>query len=90
MIKKQTSDITRNTLKEKELEEACAGFEAIFLNTMIKSMRKSLPGNGVLNESHGMGIYKSMYDQHLAEELSKSKTSIGIKEFLYQQLKESI
>ncbi len=85
-IKKQTSDFT----KEKELKEACAGFEAIFLNTMIKSMRKSLPGDALLDGSHGMDIYKSMYDQYLAEELSKSKTSIGVKEFLYQQLKESL
>ena len=85
-IKKQTSDL----MKEKELKDACAGFEAIFLNTMIKSMRKSLPGDALLDGSHGMDIYKSMYDQYLAEELSKSKTSIGVKEFLYQQLKESL
>ncbi|RLC00750.1 MAG: flagellar biosynthesis protein FlgJ [Deltaproteobacteria bacterium] len=89
-IKKQTSDIARNTLEEKELKEACAGFEAIFLNTMIKSMRKSLPGNALFNQSHGMDIYKSMYDQYLSDELSKSKTSIGVKEFLYEQLKDSI
>ena len=85
-IKKQTSDL----MKEKELKDACAGFEAIFLNAMIKSMRKSLPGDALLDGSHGMDIYKSMYDQYLAEELSKSKTSIGVKEFLYQQLKESL
>ena len=89
-IQKQTSDIARNNLKEKELKEACAGFEAIFLNTMIKSMRKSLPGNALFNQSHGMDIYKSMYDQYLSDELSKSKTSIGVKEFLYEQLKDSI
>ena len=55
-IKKQSSDIEHDMLKEKELKEACAGFEAIFLNTMIKSMRKSLPGDGIFKESHGMGI----------------------------------
>jgi flagellar protein FlgJ len=85
-IKKQTSDLT----KEKDLKDACAGFEAIFLNTMIKSMRKSLPWDALLDGSHGMDIYKSMYDQHLAEELSRSKTSTGLKAFLYQQLKDSI
>lgn len=89
-MKKQTSNLVRNITKEKELKEASAGFEAIFLNTMIKSMRESLPGDALLNDSHGMDIYKSMYDQYLADELSKSKTSIGIKEFLYQQLKDSI
>lgn len=89
-VKKQSSDIAGKSLKEAELKSACEGFEAIFLNTMIKSMRESLPGDALFEESNGMNIYKSMYDQHLADELSKSKTSIGLKEFLFQQLKESI
>lgn len=89
-IKKQTSDAAHQALKEKELKEACAGFEAIFLNTMIKSMRESLPGDGIFPESNGMDIYKSMYDQYLADELSKSRTSVGIRDFLYHQLKESL
>ncbi|NOX34974.1 MAG: flagellar biosynthesis protein FlgJ [Deltaproteobacteria bacterium] len=89
-VKKQTSGIAGDKLKEKELKEACAGFEAIFLNSMIKSMRKSLPGNALFDESNGMNIYKSMYDQSLADELSKTNTSIGVKDFLYRQLKGSI
>ena len=89
-IKKQTSNLAADRLKEKELREACAGFEAIFLHTMIKSMRETLPGDALFKDSHGMDMYKSMYDQHLADKLSKSKTSVGVKEFLYQQLKDSL
>jgi len=89
-IKKQNSDFVSDKLKEKELKEACEGFEAIFLNTMIKSMRKSLPGNALFMDSHGMDMYKSMYDQYLADELSQSRTSLGVKEFLYNQLKDSL
>ena len=85
-LKKKVTD----TDKEKELKEACQGFEAIFLNTMIKSMRKTLPGDGLFKDSNGMDIYKSMYDQYLADEMSKSRTSIGVKDFLYQQLKDSL
>ncbi len=77
-------------LEEKQLKEACAGFEAIFLHTMLKSMRSSLPGDAVLNESNSMNIYKSMQDQYLAEDLANGKSSIGVKEFLYQQLKDSL
>jgi flagellar protein FlgJ len=89
-IKSQPSDGVLGTLKEKELKEACAGFEAIFLNTLISSMRESLPGNAVFPESNGMEIYQSMYDQYLADDLSNSKTSIGVKEFLAAQLKDVI
>ncbi len=76
--------------KDKELEEACAGFEAIFLNTMVTSMRGTLTGDALFDESNEMDIYQSMYDQALVDELSENGSSTGIKDFLYQQLKDSI
>jgi len=75
--------------KDKELKDACAGFEAIFLKEMIQSMRNTLPGDALFEESNATNIYKSMQDQNLAENLSKSHESVGLKEFLYQQLKGS-
>ncbi len=92
-IKMQTSNssvASAKKLKAEELKEACVGFEAILMYKMIKSMRKSLPGNALFPESNEMNIYQSMYDQHLSDELSRSKTSLGIKEFLYNQLKDSL
>lgn len=81
--------IDKNEMQQdRELKEACAGFEAIFLNAMLKSMRSSLPGNALFEESNGMDIYRSMQDQYLAEALSRGTLSIGIKEFLYEQLKK--
>lgn len=76
--------------KEKELKEACAGFEAIFLNTMVTSMRGTLTGDALFNDSNEMDIYQSMYDQALVDDLSKNGSSTGIKEFLYEQLKETL
>ena len=76
--------------KDKELKEACAGFEAIFMTEMLKSMRKTLPGDALLKDSNATSIYKSMQDQNLAENLSNSQKSLGIKDFLYQQLKGSL
>lgn len=87
---KKTTDIKDKAAKEEELKKACEGFESILVHTLIKSMRESLPGNALFDESHGMSIYKSMHDQYLADELSKTHFSTGIKEFLYQELKDSI
>jgi flagellar protein FlgJ len=86
-----TIENKKNTLaKEQELQEACAGFEAIFLNTMVTSMRETLPGDALFGDSNEMDIYQSMYDQALVDELSKNRTPTGIKEFLYQQLKDTL
>ena len=76
--------------KDEQLKEACAGFEAIFLNTVLKSMRDSLPGDSLFGESNGTNIYKSMYDQYLSDHLAAGQTSMGLKEFLYNQLKSSV
>ena len=73
-----------------ELKDACAGFEAIFLNEMLQSMRNTLPGDALFVDSNASNIYQSMQDQNLTENLSKSQNSFGIKDFLYQQLKNSI
>ncbi|MCF6248776.1 MAG: rod-binding protein [Desulfobacula sp.] len=89
-VKSQVTNPEAKTLKEEQLKEVCAGFEAIFLKTMLKSMRSSLAGNAIFPESNGMNIYKSMQDQYLSENLSKGKSSIGVREFLYQQLKNSL
>lgn len=85
-MKRQTLDPE----KDKELKDACAGFEAIFMNEMLQSMRNTLPGDALFEDSNASNIYQSMQDQNLTENLSKSQNSFGIKEFLYQQLKNSI
>lgn len=76
--------------REKELKEACEGFEAIFLNTLLKSMRNTLPKDTLFDSSHDLDIYQSMHDQYLSEQLAKGKHSLGLKDFLYEQLKESL
>lgn len=76
--------------REKDLEKACQGFEALWLNTLMKSMRDTLPGNTLFPESNASGIYQSLHDQHLTDNLSKGGSVTGFKEFLYQQLQDSI
>lgn len=76
--------------REQDLKEAAAGFEAIYLNSLMKSMRKTLPGNGVFKSDNTSNIYQSMHDEYLTEKLSQGKQTIGLKEQLYEQLKDKI
>ncbi|MBF0468293.1 MAG: rod-binding protein [Desulfamplus sp.] len=75
---------------DKALKEACQGFEAIFLNTMLKSMRSTIPDDPLLGKSQGMDIYTSMHDQYLAEKISRGENSTGIGEYLYRQLQDAL
>ncbi len=74
--------------EKKELEKAARGFEAIFLNMMLKEMKK-----GMLDEeeeegelSFGADTLSGYTDMLFTDELSKKGTGMGIAELIYSQL----
>lgn len=76
--------------REQDLKTAAQGFEAIYLNAMMKSMRKTLPGNGLFREDNTSSIYQSMHDEYLTEDLANGKQTIGLKELMFEKLKDQL
>ncbi len=70
--------------EEKELKALAQQFEAIFMNQLMKSMRETLPKEGMLS-SFSVDMYESMFDQEVAGEMSKGK-GMGLADVLYTQL----
>ncbi len=81
---------SRSEAEKESLKEACQGFETIFLNTMLKTMRSTLPGSDLFGGGYGMGMYKSMYDQYLSEEIAANGNGPGIGALVYKQLVDSV
>lgn len=67
------------------LETVAEQFEALFLQTMLKSMRKATPGDPIFGASQHDSTYQQMFDQQLASELASSP-GIGLAEVLTRQL----
>ncbi len=65
------------------LKEACEGMESIFLNIMLKEMRKTIPKSGLMPDTLAKDIYTSLFDQHLSQEVAKAGKGIGIAEMLF-------
>lgn len=78
----QASDPGSKT--EKQLQELSGQFESFFIFQLFKSMRKTVPKSGMLN-SFSVDMYESMFDQELANELSKSK-GIGLSKMIFDDL----
>ncbi len=79
---------SRNLEKKAQdgrLREACQGFEEIFINMMLKEMRKTVPAGGLFPDSLQKDIYTSMFDQQVARQISTSR-GIGIADMLYENL----
>ena len=69
---------------DAKLKEACQGFESLFLNMMLKEMRKTIPESEI-GSSYAMNMYQEMLDEEIAENASKGQ-GIGIADAMYRQL----
>lgn len=78
---------TRSKIEDspEAILEAAKAFEAVFLNEIMKSMRKTLPEDGVLNGGFANGVFNSMLDQEYSQIASKSG-QVGLADMIALQL----
>ena len=84
---KQITTKLKSAYSEKDdakLKEACEGFESLFLNMMLKEMRKTVPESETSN-SYAMGMYQELLDEEIAKTAASGK-GIGIADAMYNQL----
>lgn len=72
--------------RDGKLRKACADFEAMLVFQMLKTMRQTIPRNGLIAPSQGRATYEMMLDQKIAEDLSRRGEGLGIQRMLYEQL----
>ncbi len=71
------------------LQKAAEDFEAIFLNMILQSMRKTVPENGLIAKSNGEKIFESMLDQSYAEQMAHAG-GIGLSKMIVEQLSRNL
>ncbi len=71
---------------DEDLKKVSQQFEAFFINEIFKSMRKASDwGDGLTEKSHARGMYESMLDENLSDEISSGK-GIGIADLIFKQM----
>jgi len=65
--------------------EAARAFEAVFVNELMKSMRKTLPEDGELNGGFANNVFNSMLDQEYSSIASRSG-QVGLAHMIALQL----
>ncbi len=73
--------------KLKELRSSCREFEAIYINEMYKSMRKTVPDSGLFEKDMADTLYQEMLDMEMARETAAGD-GMGIGKAMYEQLKD--
>jgi flagellar protein FlgJ len=69
----------------QQLAKVSKDFESIFLNYMLKQMRKTVPEDSLMGTSNAKDIFTEMYDETLSNELAKAG-GIGLGALMYKQL----
>lgn len=80
---KQVKVPTRHDLAK--IKESSQEFEAIFLESMLKSMRDSVQKSGLIDGGNAEKMYESMLDSEYAKQMS-SQSMTGIAENIEKQL----
>ncbi|MDB5805671.1 MAG: flgJ [Betaproteobacteria bacterium] len=85
-LKRQAAD-TSGDGQKKALKAAAGQFEAVFMNMLLKTMRDSMPKDGML-DSDTTRTYTSMFDQQLAQTMSKK--GMGLADMIVKQLDKKL
>ena len=75
---------------DKKLHQACQDMEALFVYKMLQQMRATIPDGGYLTAGSAEKIYRDMLDEEYSKVIAGSRSSFGLAEMLYQQLKRDI
>lgn len=75
--------------QDKELREACRGFEAMFLSMMYKQMRATVPEDSLFGESNAQKIFEDMRDSELMKQAAESG-GVGLADMMYRQLSPQV
>ncbi len=86
----ESSPASTNTLSDrdaKSLKRSCEQFEAIFIQSMLKAMRKTIPDGGFFEKDTAHEIYQDMFDLEISNEMS-SRQSMGLADQMYRQMEK--
>jgi flagellar protein FlgJ len=69
------------------LRRACQDFEAVMLQSMLKSMRSTVPDDGLLEKDNSRDIFDDLFDQEIATQIARTE-GVGIGDMLFRQLQK--
>jgi peptidoglycan hydrolase FlgJ len=76
----------KNTEEKKRLKKACADFESLMVYNMLKTMRNTIPQNGLTKSNPGKDTFNMLMDRQIADDVAKSHNGLGLQKVLYDQL----
>ncbi|GAB4336210.1 MAG: hypothetical protein Kow0037_17110 [Calditrichia bacterium] len=89
LINQAVDKIKQKPRDEAELQKTAEDFEALFVNFLLKSMRKTVMKSGLLDTGLGGEIWQGVFDSELSRVVAKNR-QLGIAEMLVKQLSQQL
>lgn len=86
-LKADAKDASRQD--DAALRKTCQEFEAIFVQSMFKAMRSTVPAGGLFQGGMAQDTFQEMMDLEVAK-ASAEQGRLGIAEALYRQLHREV
>ncbi len=89
LLLQQTPKIAENKAAgrqdDKALRKTCQDFEAVFVQSMFKTMRASVPDGGLFPKGMAEESFRDLMDMEVAK-TSSAQGTLGIADALFRQL----
>jgi len=72
------------------LQKTAREFEAVFMNTLMRAMRKTIPENKLFNSAGATKYYQQMHDAEIATAMTAGRSSMGIADLIVQQFSANV
>ena len=74
----------------ESLEKAAKEFEAVFMNSLMKAMRRTVPDNKLFNSAGPTKFYQQMQDAEMAKAMASGHNQMGIAQMIVRQFKDTV
>ena len=89
-LRQLADSAAKNGESREQLEKAAKQFEGVFLNTLMKAMRKTIPDNKLFNTSGPTKFYQQMHDTEIAKALATGHSGMGVADLIVKQFEATV
>ncbi|MFW5901622.1 MAG: rod-binding protein [Thermodesulfobacteriota bacterium] len=80
---------SRDGQKDPEgLKQLCQDFESIFIHTLFKEMRQTIPEGGYLEKGQGEEMFQDVMDMEVARNMAR-KGGLGLGRLIYENFQSA-
>jgi flagellar protein FlgJ len=74
-------------IDETKLKKASEDFEALFINQLMQSMRRTVLKSKFLADAPGKEVYQSLFDREISKKMAQ-KGALGVGKIIYRNVLE--